>query len=227
MPDEHWGPGFGLHWGGPHRAVRIAMARHGGPGHEPLEFAGEPWDGPPPGPGFGHARRKVVVRARPRAGRGDIRAALLRLLAEQPMHGYQLMQQIAERSGGAWQPNPGSVYPTLQALEDEGLVRIEQQEGRRVVQLTDAGRAYVDTHRDELAAAWEGVVGMVDAGVRELHERFRQLGGAVAQLADSGTPAQVAEARQLLDRTRRQLYGILAQDEPTAEAADPGDSSPR
>jgi DNA-binding PadR family transcriptional regulator len=159
-------------------------------------------------------------------GRGDIRAALLRLLAEQPMHGYQLMQRIAERSGGIWQPNPGSVYPTLQALEDEGLVRAEPQEGRRVFQLTDAGRAYVEAHQGELAAAWEAVVGTVDEGVLALHERLRQLGAAVAQLADAGTAAQVVEAQQLLDRARRQLYRILAQDEPAAEAPDAGEAGP-
>jgi hypothetical protein len=143
------------------------------------------------------------------------------------MHGYQVMQQITERSGGVWQPNPGSVYPTLQALEDEGLVRAEQQEGRRVFQLTEAGRAYVDAHQSELAAAWDAVVGTVDEGVLELHKRFKHLGGAVMQLADAGTPAQMAEARQLLDRTRRQLYAILAQDEPAAETPDPGESASR
>ena len=234
MPDEHWGPELGGQWGGPHRHMRIAMSRHAGWRHEPPPFPGEPWEGrppgPPPGPGFGHARHRFAgfaFRPRPRVGRGDIRAALLRLLAEQPMHGYQLMQRIAERSGGIWQPNPGSVYPTLQALEDEGLVRAEQQEGRRVFQLTDAGRAYVEAHQGELAAAWDAVVGTVDEGVLDLHERFRQLGGAVAQLADAGTAAQVVEAGQLLDRARRQLYRILAQDEPAAEAPDASEAGPR
>src|SRR5919202_1278222 len=190
MPDEHWGPELGGQWGGPHRHMRIAMSRHAGWRHEPPPFPSEPWEGPPPGPppgpGFGHARHRFAgfaFRPRPRVGRGDIRAALLRLLAEQPMHGYQLMQRIAERSGGIWQPNPGSVYPTLQALEDEGVL--------------------------------------------DLHERFRQLGGAVAQLADAGTAAPVVEAGQLLDRARRQLYRILAQDEPAAEAPDASEAGPR
>jgi DNA-binding PadR family transcriptional regulator len=143
------------------------------------------------------------------------------------MHGYQLMQRIAERSGGIWQPNPGSVYPTLQALEDEGLVRAEQQDGRRVFQLTDAGRAYVEAHQGDLTAVWDAVVGTVDEGVMDLHKCFKQLGGAVAQLAEAGTAAQVAQARQLLDRARRQLYGILAQDEPADEMPEPGDIGPR
>ena len=90
----------------------------------------------------------------PKVRRGDVRAAILDMLREQPMNGYQLISQIAERSGGAWKPSPGSVYPTIQQLEDEGLVEADDERGRRTLRLTDEGRAYVDANPDELAAVW-------------------------------------------------------------------------
>ena len=120
--------------------------------------------GPPFGPGFGpgmgpgFARRFGGPRGRGRrTARGDIRAAVLALVAEQPRHGYEIIQEIAERTGGVWRPSPGSVYPTLSQLEDEGLVRVEQAEGRRVVHLTEEGTRYVEEHRAELDAVWESV----------------------------------------------------------------------
>src|SRR4051794_27554760 len=90
-----------------------------------------------------------------RARRGDVRAALLALLAEEPRNGYQLMQEIERRSEGVWRPSPGSVYPALQQLEDEGLVRQVEQEGRKLYELTDEGRAHVAERGDELAAPWD------------------------------------------------------------------------
>ena len=106
------------------------------------------------GPGF--ARRFGGPRGRGRrTARGDIRAAVLALVAEQPRHGYEIIQEIAERTGGAWRPSPGSVYPTLSQLEDEGLVRVEQADGRRVVHLTEEGTRYVEEHRAELDAVWD------------------------------------------------------------------------
>ena len=96
----------------------------------------------------------------PRAKRGDVRAAALALLAEQPMNGYQIIQEIGERSGGVWRPSPGSIYPALQQLEDEGLIRAEAGEGgRRAFQLTDEGRAYAAAHSAELTAPWDVVAG--------------------------------------------------------------------
>jgi hypothetical protein len=91
----------------------------------------------------------------PKARRGDVRAAILAVLAEQPMNGYQIIQEIAERSGGVWKPSPGSIYPTLQQLEDEGLVTADAATGRRTFTLTDEGRAYVAEHADEVTAPWE------------------------------------------------------------------------
>src|SRR5215208_1704044 len=112
-------------------------------------------------PGTGHGRRGgrgrgdggpwgFPGRRGPRARRGDVRAALLVLLAEEPRNGYQLMQEIEQRSDGTWRPSPGSVYPALQQLEDEGLVRVEPGDGRKAYTLTDEGRAHVEARRDEL-----------------------------------------------------------------------------
>jgi DNA-binding PadR family transcriptional regulator len=138
------------------------------------------------------------------------------LLAEGPFNGYQLIHQIDERSGGIWQPSPGSVYPALQLLEDEGLVRAEEAEGRRAFHLTDAGRAHVEERREELEAAWNSVTGAMDETMLELRGLFDQVGIALKQVVHVGTPQQLAEARKLLATTRRQLYRILA-DEPAGD----------
>ncbi len=197
-PDRHWGgPGPGE---GPER-FEIHRKFWAGP-HGPHRRPGGPW-----GRGGG-----------PRVGRGDVRAAILLLLAERPLHGYQIIQEISERSGGLWRPSPGSVYPALQLLEDEGLVHAEQEAERRVFHLTDAGQSYVEAHRAELAAARDAVTGSVDDAVLELRDLHEQLGAALMQVARAGTPAQIAEARTLLNGTRRQLYRILAGDDAPSEA---------
>jgi DNA-binding PadR family transcriptional regulator len=156
--------------------------------------------GGPGGPGsfFGHG---------PRANRGDIRAAILALLAEGPMHGYQIIQEIATRSGGVWAPSPGSVYPTLQHLEEEGLVAGEHRDGKNVFSLTEAGQASNPGAR----APWEEVG--VDARLVELRNGIGQVAAAVRQIAHTGTPAQVAAAKSVLADARRALYRILAEDE--------------
>jgi DNA-binding PadR family transcriptional regulator len=141
----------------------------------------------------------------------------LLLLAERPRHGYQIIQEIGEWSGGLWRPSPGSVYPALQLLEDEGLVRAEQEAERRVFHLTEAGRAYVEARRKELAAARDAVTGAMDEAVLELRDLHEQLGAALKQVAVAGTPSQIAEARSLLSGARRQLYRILASDESAEE----------
>src|SRR4051794_22557176 len=108
------------------------------------------------GPGRGrHGRRGPGGPRGPRARRGDVRSALLVLLAEEPRNGYGLMQAIEERSGGAWRPSPGSVYPTLQQLEDEGLIRTTEADGQRLFELTDAGREQVAARPDDARAPWE------------------------------------------------------------------------
>jgi DNA-binding PadR family transcriptional regulator len=161
-----------------------------------------------PGPFFGRG---------PKVGRGDVRAAILVLLAEGPKHGYQVMQDLTERSGGVWRPSPGSIYPTLQLLEDEGLVTSEEIEGRRVFKLTDAGRAEVDKRGEDARAPWE--VADDSGPLMDLRDVGFGVVAAVMQVANAGTERQVARAREILTETRKSLYRLLAEDE-TAEEAD-------
>ena len=140
-----------------------------------------------------------------RMGRGDVRAAVLSLLAEKPMHGYQIIQEIEERSGGAWKPSAGSVYPTLQLLADEGLVQVEESHGRKTYSLTDAGKAVPAG-----SAPWEGSSSPSKHGA--LPKAGLELAQAAGQVQRSGSTAQVAEAVAVLDEARRKLYAILAQD---------------
>lgn len=148
---------------------------------------------------------------RPRAAKGDVRLALLALLAESPRHGYQLIQDIAQRSHGQWTPSPGSVYPALSALQDEGLIDDEKIEGRRVFSLTDAGREYVATHKREV----EGVFRAFDdaeppAGAEDLSSLLVSVGAAAMQVIAAG---KAEEAERILGRTRRELFAVLAADE--------------
>ena len=181
----------------------MQMTRGRGPGPRRGRHGG---GGGGPFPGFGPPRG-------PRARRGDVRAALLVLLAEEPRNGYQLMQEIEQRSDGVWRPSPGSVYPALQQLEDEGLVRTEG-EGRKAYTLTDEGRAHVEEHAAELGTPWDAVKGDMGEGAWELMGAMRQIGMALFQLTHSGTEAQQEQARAVLADTRRALYRILAEDEP-------------
>ena len=152
-----------------------------------------------------------------RARRGNVRAAILSLLSEQPRNGYQIMRELAERSQGAWRPSPGSVYPSLQQLEDEGLVREEPSgvaPGGRVFALTDAGRAYVAKHRAELAHAWESTAPGEGAGEGDMFAaltQIRHIASAAVQIAQGGSATQIAEAQKILAEARRGLYGLLAQ----------------
>jgi len=191
----------------------MAMGGRGRRGPGSWEFGGGPFGGFH----FGRFRSPGGWR-RPRVGRGDVRTAILVLLSEKPLNGYQVMQELGERSRGLWRPSPGSVYPALQQLEDEGLVRAEESEGRRTFQLTDAGRAYVEAHKDEISAPWEAVSGSVDEGMIELRDLIFQVGGAVMQVAHAGTDAQIARAKEILTETRRSLYRILADEEPEGDA---------
>lgn len=169
--------------------------------------------------GFGPGRgRDAFFGGGRRAGRGDIRAAILALLSESSMHGYQIIRELSERTGGAWTPSPGSVYPTLQQLEDEELV-VEQKSdtGRRVYELTEAGR--------EKAAAlpspapWEQVGAAANDETADFRSLVFQVLGAVKQVAGAGTPAQIEAAEEVLRSARRSLYQILAED--SAEEPEP------
>jgi DNA-binding PadR family transcriptional regulator len=177
--------------------------------------------GGPGGHGFGHGGfgpggRRGGGRRGGRGGRGDVRAAVLLLLAEGPMHGYQLIQQITERSGGVWIPSPGSVYPALSQLEDEGLVTLSRVEGRNTASLTEEGTAYIEAHRAELGAPWDDVGGGVTRESRDLRAEIGALMGAAHQVAQVGTRAQVAAAVTTLAEARKALYRLLADDDPTA-----------
>jgi DNA-binding PadR family transcriptional regulator len=149
----------------------------------------------------------------PRARRGDVRAAALLLLAEGPANGYQLMQEIEKRSDGVWRPSPGSIYPALAQLEDEGLVRTEAAGEGRTYVLTDAGRAYVEERRGELRAPWDEMSGSVDEDVSGLFGELRRVGMAAVQISQAGGSDQVARARGVLADARRALYGLLAEDD--------------
>jgi DNA-binding PadR family transcriptional regulator len=198
---------------GPRGGFRAMTRPHRGHGHGPPHRPGGGfgWGGPPfGGPGSGFGRRA-------RMRRGDVRAALLVLLAEEPRNGYGLMQEIERRSGGAWKPSPGSVYPALQQLEDEGLVRSAEAEGRRRFELTDAGRAHVDEHREQLGEPWKQAAGGMDENLVELRDLAFGIGAAVMQVASAGDQAQIARAKDVLADTRRTLYRILAGDEPTGD----------
>jgi DNA-binding PadR family transcriptional regulator len=166
--------------------------------------------GPFGGPGFfgrGPGGRGPGGRGRGRARRGDVRLALLRLLAEEPRNGYQLMQTIEERSGGRWRPSPGSVYPTLAQLEDEGLVRIETEGGRKLATLTDEGRAYL---ADEATAPTNPFESMTEDARASGREVFEALAIASRTIGRTGSKAQIEAARAVLERARRELYLILA-----------------
>jgi DNA-binding PadR family transcriptional regulator len=183
---------------------RRGHVRGGFPGRVP---------GPPGFHGMGPWPGEPRMRG-PRAKRGDVRAAALALLAEQPMNGYQIIQEIGERSGGVWRPSPGSVYPALQQLEDEGLIRAESGDGgRRGYVLTDEGRSYVAEHPDELSAPWDVVAGGAGGAAIEMRTLMGQLGMAAFQVVSAGTDAQQAQARKILADTRKSLYRILAADE--------------
>jgi DNA-binding PadR family transcriptional regulator len=164
-------------------------------------FTAPPWAGPPGWRG-------------PKARRGDVRAAILAVLAEQPMNGYQIIQEIAERSGGVWKPSPGSIYPTLQQLEDEGLVSADAESGRRTFSLTDEGRSYVSEHQDEVSAPWEAMAAGNDQDDSGFKPLIGQTAAAMWQILSTGTPEQQARARDAINELRRTLYGILAEDDP-------------
>jgi DNA-binding PadR family transcriptional regulator len=173
--------------------------------------------------GFGPLMREGRGGPRGRARRGDVRAASLALLSEQPMNGYQLIQEIGERSGGVWKPSPGSIYPALQQLEDEGLIRAESAEsGRRAYQLTDEGRAYAQAHADELRAPWDDVTGGAGGAAFEMRSLLGQVGMAAFQVISAGTDAQAAQARQVLTDARKALYRILAADDEATADTEPG-----
>ena len=154
-------------------------------------------------------RSRFEKRTGTRAGRGEVRAAVLALLAEQPMHGYQIIREIEERSHGNWKPSAGSVYPTLQLLADEGIVSTEESNGRKIYSLTEAGREEVAESKGSVP--WEPGGTAPGPGFAALPKAGVELAQAAAQVGRTGSPEQVQEAVAVLDEARRKLYAILAQ----------------
>jgi DNA-binding PadR family transcriptional regulator len=187
------------------------------PGHGPGRHARHRHHGGPRGgfggpfgfgPGGGPRGRGRKAR------RGDIRTAALLLLSEEPRNGYQIMQEVEERSDGVWRPSPGSTYPALQQLEDEGLIRAQELDGRKLFQLTDAGREYVQKRGDDKPAPWEQMSGDVSDQAHELGRLIREVASAFSQVVKTGSEAQMGEARKVLTTTRKDLYRILADGDP-------------
>lgn len=161
--------------------------------------------------GFGHGRG-VRGRGGPRARRGDIRAAALALLAEKPMHGYEMIQEVEERSGGFWRPSAGSIYPTLQLLEDEGLIVGEETDGKRRFTLTQEGKKIASERSNEAGSLpWEQVRTSARPETVQLGHSLKQLAEAASQALRVGDESQQARIRELLDESRRGIYSILAE----------------
>ena len=153
----------------------------------------------------------------PRVRRGDVRSALLSLLAEERRNGYQMILEIRDRSHGIWRPSPGSVYPALQQLEDEGLITGEDNGGSRVFQLTDEGRRYVADRAGELAGPWAQVARSLPEEMMELRMLWGQLSEAFGRLTQVADARQIAAASALLRGARRSVFAILADDEDERE----------
>ena len=184
--------------------------RHGGGRGRAFGYGRGDWGGFGPGPRGPRGRGR-------KARRGDIRTAALLLLAEEPRNGYQIKQEVEERSGGVWSPSPGSVYPALAQLEDEGLIRSEETDGRKLFVLTDAGRTVVEERPDDRPAPWEEMSDSVSDRAHELGRLMREVAYAFVQVMKTGSESQVAAAREVLVRTRKDLYRILADGEGDAD----------
>ncbi|MGP4054605.1 PadR family transcriptional regulator [Mycobacterium sp. 4D054] len=221
-PFEGRGFGFGpvdprvLH--GRRRASRREFREHvrehrGDAGFGPGGF-GPGGFGPGFGPGFGFGPGGPGARrGGPRGGRGrrgDVRAAILKLLIDRPMHGYEMIQEIHERSQQLWKPSPGSIYPTLQLLVDEGLLTATETEGsKKLFELTDDGRAAAEKIE---TAPWDEIAGEADPGAVSLRNAVGQLMGAVAQSAHAATPEQQQRIVDIVNNARREIYHILGED---------------
>ena len=157
------------------------------------------------GRGYGGGRHRVR--------RGDVRSAVLALLDDRPMHGYEIITELEERTGGRWRPSAGSIYPTLQLLEDEGLITGEEHEGKRRYSLTDAGREAAEKRAAERPPPWEQAAEGAEGQPQELAAAVKQFWPALVQIFRMGSPDQADRAKVILDDARKQLYAILAEDE--------------
>ncbi len=195
--------------------------------HEPerRHTGGRRAGGPPPWLtemlGFASGGTQAPPQRGPKVRRGDVRTAIIDVLhrartAEEPINGYQVIQEISELSNGEWRPSPGSVYPTIQQLQDEGLVESDDERGRRTVRLTDTGVAWAEANTAELATVWapfaraEQPAAEQPSGQADIKSEIGQVVSAVWQLGTQGSEQQRRAALDVLVDTRRRLYGILA-----------------
>jgi DNA-binding PadR family transcriptional regulator len=213
-----------------HKGYNRQWSRHAEEQWDQHRHGSNPWGSWASGPGRGRPGPPPWVaglfglaqgeqRRGPRVRRGDVRAAILDVLrtsaeSGEPVNGYQVIQQISDRSNGAWRPSPGSVYPTIQQLEDEGLVETDADRGRRSLRLTAAGQEYIAANPDELATVWtpfqERESEEPGVGIGDLKPEIGQVMGAVWQIVTTGSPQQRRAAIDILVETRRKLYGVLA-----------------
>ena len=170
------------------------MNERGGRGGHRRRHGGPPWEG------------------RRRMRRGDIRTALLAALGEGPGHGYDVMQTLEDKTGGAWRPSPGSVYPTLQLLEDEGMVKSTERDGKRIYEITDAGRTEVARRIEEAGGTPWDLAGRGGGGGNDLRGAVQQLQLAAKLISVSGEPTQVERAAVIVNDARKKLYQLLAED---------------
>jgi DNA-binding PadR family transcriptional regulator len=228
MGNRDWGREFeSLFQHGPQRGRGDWSRGHGGSWGSAWGGWGPPGrrQGPPPWLAglFGLATQEPGRG--PRVRRGDVRVAILAVLADEPLNGYQVIQQISDRTGGAWRPSPGSVYPTISQLEDEGLVEGDDARGRRTLTLSESGRAYLAEHADEIAEVWapftrereerpdrDDASGDSGPDFAALKPELGRVMNAVWQIITTGTDDQRRAAVGVLVEARRGLYRILADD---------------
>jgi DNA-binding PadR family transcriptional regulator len=208
---QHHGPHFGRHFG------EHARAWFGPEDHDHFNRffgRGGPFGGRGP---FGGDPSDEDGGGRNRHRRGDIKFVLLELLAEQPRHGYELIKEIEQRYAGFYRPSPGSVYPTLQLLEEAGQLTSEQSDGKRVYTITEAGQQALAEHQrtSEPVGGRGGRRGFRRGGagpeMQQLGRSVMALFAGMKQLAQNGTPEQISAATAVFDTARRELYAILAQ----------------
>jgi len=147
----------------------------------------------------------------PRTKRGIIQVAVVALLRERDMHGYQMIQEVSERTGGAWAPSPGSVYPALKSLEESGMISAVESGDKRVFSLTDLGKKHA--RMIPAGEPWLQVTEDENSLSRKLRSATGELMVAVSQASDVATEQQLADTISLLTDTKRRIYLLLAGEE--------------
>jgi len=218
---HHFWESFDMSGHGPrggHRGGRPGPGGYGpGPGGPGGGHRGRPFD-PRMFAGNAFGFLNMFRRGGARARRGDIRSAILALLAEQPRNGYQIMQELEQRSRGMWRPSPGAVYPALQQLEDEGLITAESSGGGRIFSLTARGRTEAASRASDSDAPWETLSDAAGDDIPEMFHLLKQVGAAALQVVSAGSATQIAEARRILAEARKALYRLLAEDDDADDA---------